>query len=779
MNIYEIIAKAQALKDEKKIDSVSPSRVGALIEDTLKYINEYQLLSSSPTIHKTYASVSAMQADAAPVSDLTGKAMKKGQLVVIVPTDSSDTTAGDVYRYDGPSGNTSAWTFISKIGGIPADAQLSATSTNPVQNAAVTAKLTELEGYYESVFALTAGGYHSSTKDRIEINRAIKAGEKYILRGELIGASVVNYSLSVVYADSTNYETVGTYRFGADVVLTAPKDIISMGFYIEGISASGNVSMQVTTSRYSVLSNLRYELLPAEEGHTLIPNINTADGTMTMQGALMIDGIPYYVNDKTFNIKGGVISSAVVVVFNKISQEFYSKAYDTRISLDEIIIGTARVNYSVTGEYKYLVRASFPFDYTIDGKHLTDAEINEVKSLIVEINPPSTFKGSFALTAGGYHSSTQDRIEINGAIKAGEKYILRGNLEEGAVVAKNTFQAQVVYADSTDYINIGDFPYYQNILLTAPKDIVSIGFYVEGISISGKSVMTITRVSGNIQNAEISSLIPADYTWEKYMDISGVQGSCVHDDILFAFNAASNGSLEANVYNLSEKSFIQALTFAGMAVANTHANSVGFGRKYAESDEFPLLYISSGYPISGTADTQVYCYRIQGSLGSLAATLIQTITLRGFGTWTEGVVDGDHERLWVKYHSNDYECHNLPAVSDGDVVINQGAEVIDSISLDGVHFPPYVAGSSPQGHYYHKGKLIYVSGIPYTEGAESCFLSVINLRGHSRESVIWLEDVGLTNGGINNLYEPEGVFFWRGELYITFKTFVAKIKIVA
>ena len=112
MNIYEIIAKAQALKDEKKIDSVSPSRVGALIEDTLKYINEYQLLSSSPMMHKTYASVSAMQSDAAPVSDLTGKAMKKGQLVVIVPADSSDTTAGDVYRYDGPSGNTSAWTFI-------------------------------------------------------------------------------------------------------------------------------------------------------------------------------------------------------------------------------------------------------------------------------------------------------------------------------------------------------------------------------------------------------------------------------------------------------------------------------------------------------------------------------------------------------------------------------------------------------------------------------------------------------------------------------------------
>ena len=152
MNIYDLISRAQKLRQETKLDSVSPDRVGALCEDTLKYINEFQLLASSPSLHKIYASVSAMQADKSPKSDLTGKALKPGQLVVIVPANQSDATAGDVYRYDGPSGNTSAWTFVSKIGAVPADAELNATSANPVQNKVVTEKLTELSAEVGNAF---------------------------------------------------------------------------------------------------------------------------------------------------------------------------------------------------------------------------------------------------------------------------------------------------------------------------------------------------------------------------------------------------------------------------------------------------------------------------------------------------------------------------------------------------------------------------------------------------------------------------------------------------
>ena len=153
MNIYDLISRAQKLRKETQLDSVSPDRVGGLHEDTLKYINEFQLLASSPSLHKAYASVSAMQSDKSPKSDLTGKPLKPGQLVVIVPANQTDATAGDVYRYDGPSGNTSAWTFVAKIGAVPADAELSATSTNPPQNKVVTEKLTELESEVGTIYS--------------------------------------------------------------------------------------------------------------------------------------------------------------------------------------------------------------------------------------------------------------------------------------------------------------------------------------------------------------------------------------------------------------------------------------------------------------------------------------------------------------------------------------------------------------------------------------------------------------------------------------------------
>ena len=142
--IYDILAQAQALRNETKLDSVSPERLGAIHEETLKYINEYQLLASSPAISKVYSSVAGMQGDAAPKSDLTGRALTRGQLVVIAPASSSDATAGDVYRYDGPSGSTSKWTYVAKIGGVPADAELSETSTNAVQNQPVAKRIAEL-----------------------------------------------------------------------------------------------------------------------------------------------------------------------------------------------------------------------------------------------------------------------------------------------------------------------------------------------------------------------------------------------------------------------------------------------------------------------------------------------------------------------------------------------------------------------------------------------------------------------------------------------------------
>ena len=71
--LNEIIARAEALRKESYVNSIDPERVGSIMSDTLKYLNEFQLQSGSMGLDKIYASVSAMNSDNAPVSDLTGK----------------------------------------------------------------------------------------------------------------------------------------------------------------------------------------------------------------------------------------------------------------------------------------------------------------------------------------------------------------------------------------------------------------------------------------------------------------------------------------------------------------------------------------------------------------------------------------------------------------------------------------------------------------------------------------------------------------------------------
>lgn len=264
MNIYDLISRAQKLRKETQLDSVSPDRVGGLHEDTLKYINEFQLLASSPSLHKIYASVSAMQSDKSPKSDLTGKPLKPGQLVVIVPANQTDATAGDVYRYDGPSGNTSAWTFVAKIGAVPADAELSATSTNPPQNKVVTEKLTELESETDGSLLLnlnvaaektfTTTGSHSSTIDRIKI--FIPAGNKFKVTCNAVEGAVIN--ANVACADGTSY----TYNLEQEASLS--KDVVSVGLYTSkaGTYTFKIVALQPLNKRVESLESDADSMLP-------------------------------------------------------------------------------------------------------------------------------------------------------------------------------------------------------------------------------------------------------------------------------------------------------------------------------------------------------------------------------------------------------------------------------------------------------------------------------------------------------------------------------------
>lgn len=143
--LQEILARAQALREETALGSISPERAGSIMYDTLQQINQMQLEGGSLVISKIYESVAAMQADTAPVSDLTGQDLRQGQLVVIVPSDTSSSDLGSVYRYNGTTEGASSWSFTGKIGGYPMDQTPTQGSTRAVTSGGVYEQITQLD----------------------------------------------------------------------------------------------------------------------------------------------------------------------------------------------------------------------------------------------------------------------------------------------------------------------------------------------------------------------------------------------------------------------------------------------------------------------------------------------------------------------------------------------------------------------------------------------------------------------------------------------------------
>ena len=137
--LNEIIARAEALRKESYVNSIDPERVGSIMSDTLKYLNEFQLQSGSMGLDKIYTSISAMNSDNAPVSDLTGKPLKGGQLAVIVAGSASEDN-GKVYRFDNPG-----WTYVSTIGNLNIVQETGDSETAVMSQKAVTNLIEELK----------------------------------------------------------------------------------------------------------------------------------------------------------------------------------------------------------------------------------------------------------------------------------------------------------------------------------------------------------------------------------------------------------------------------------------------------------------------------------------------------------------------------------------------------------------------------------------------------------------------------------------------------------
>lgn len=268
------------------------------------------------------------------------------------------------------------------------------------------------------------------------------------------------------------------------------------------------------------------------------------------------------------------------------------------------------------------------------------------------------------------------------------------------------------------------------------------------------------------------------YSYSNYMLLGnaygvGQGGTCFGK----YFFQAYSGNSALGIYNLDNKTAIGKLDMP-FETANDriHANTICFGnQRLSQDDYFPLLYISSGYSqnINGSPCSFIYVYRISkysnydGTEG-FHISFVQTITLKGFGSWTEGILDNEHNLLWIKYEPDGtdgeyrYASFHIPKLENGDITILR-EDFITDFSLGVQPFK-----SSNQGHLFNDNKILLVSGTSLT--SQKLAFIIINTLTQTRELVLDLASIGLTN-------EPENLFYYNNQLMIGYRGAIYKFQL--
>ena len=264
-----------------------------------------------------------------------------------------------------------------------------------------------------------------------------------------------------------------------------------------------------------------------------------------------------------------------------------------------------------------------------------------------------------------------------------------------------------------------------------------------------------------------SSYIPINETYELFSNAYSSQGTALYGDCLASLHgnvSASNNKLR--LFNLRTKTVIaDNVFFPDFLNTRTHFNTMSFGvAKYDEGDDYPLLYVCSGYTYpEGSSITQVYAVRIVNTGGEYSTQLIQTINL-DFGKasdWTEFVIDAGNGRAWIKSSGTGftYICVALPSIDNSEVTINSSTTVIDSFN---VKKPKHGLSNtnSQQGMYFYHGRIYQPWGIPDEQGEDSTYITIDNTLTHCREAVVSLKNYGLSD------YEAESCFIWENDFYV-------------
>lgn len=281
--------------------------------------------------------------------------------------------------------------------------------------------------------------------------------------------------------------------------------------------------------------------------------------------------------------------------------------------------------------------------------------------------------------------------------------------------------------------------------------------------------------SDTIQQPEISSS-----AFTKFMEFQGrgsSQGAACYGDYLFVGN---RGNRTIDVYDLAQRSSVGSISVPG-SHPHCHANTLNFGTQfYQKGDEFPLLYISSGERLDEAIDqSNIFVYRIEKYITpskqiSFRASLVQTIDLVNFYTWTECITSREDSSLWIRCVRNGkmtFLKYPEPEAAKQHVTFTPtDPEIVDSIQVNGIKALLHI-----QGMLCEDGYITYATGMPY----EVPYWAAINLQSKNYEYLVNLYEVeGFdkhTHRGLQ--WEPEYVFTYKGDYYLGFRKFIYKMDI--
>lgn len=344
--------------------------------------------------------------------------------------------------------------------------------------------------------------------------------------------------------------------------------------------------------------------------------------------------------------------------------------------------------------------------------------------------------------------------ENGGTVGYTSSYVLSSPFDPSTIL--DTYSTAVYFrfrlrrADSTTVSLTTDSIAEANVTVTLKK-----GAYTY---IGAPIAITETRLTNTLGYKKLDAALTATY----YNQDGAVSGNYV-----FSYNSNAN---VCTVYDKTDYTSIG--TFALGTNENTltpHCNSVCFGNeKYAEGDEFPLLY-ANVYNASGENGTipgvcNVYRITRDTVTNEFSSELVQVIKI-GFTTdsslWTNGVrpygnfvVDTDNGKLYCYVMVDETNItrffeFELPKLEDGEVV-TLGTDAITA------QFETAYLGYM-QGVCYHDGKIFSLEGSP--ERNFENILRVINPATQKEVSRINLTDIGITQ-------EPEMIYVENGTLYI-------------